>query len=102
MRANAAKHAALAAALAAAAQWPDMEAVLTALAQQAAAGTRPELLPLMQVRFYMCIASTVPGVFPLSWRSMPSPQEVRPAECHADTRVPSRATAVIANVQCQA
>ncbi len=50
LRANVAKWAALAAALATAAQWPDMEAVLTALAQQAAAGARAELLPLMQVR----------------------------------------------------
>jgi hypothetical protein len=50
MRTNVAKRAALAGALAGAAHWPDMESVLTALAQQAAAGARAELLPLMQVR----------------------------------------------------
>ncbi len=64
VRANVAKWAALAAALAAAAQWPDMEAVLTALAQQAAAGARAELLPLMQVR---CQTVSVSKCLP-SWQ----------------------------------
>ena len=50
MRGNVAKWAALAGAMAGAAHWPDMESVLTGLAQQAAAGARADLLPLMQVR----------------------------------------------------
>ena len=48
MRTNVAKWAALAGALAGAAHWPDMESVLTALAQLAAAGARAELLPLLK------------------------------------------------------
>ena len=45
-----AKWAALAGALAAAVQWTDLETLLSMLAQQAAAGARAELLPLMQVK----------------------------------------------------
>lgn len=44
------KWAALAGALAGAARWDDMETLLSMLAQQAAAGARADLLPLMQVR----------------------------------------------------
>lgn len=49
MQADMAKWAALAGAMAGAAHWDDMETLLSMLAQQAAAGARADLLPLMQV-----------------------------------------------------
>ena len=50
MQADVAKWAALAGAMSSAARWDDMETLLSMLAQQAAAGARADLLPLMQVR----------------------------------------------------
>ena len=49
MQSDMAKWSGLAGALAAAAQWTDLETLLSMLSQQAAAGARAELLPLMQV-----------------------------------------------------
>lgn len=50
MQGNLSKWAGMASSLCAAAGWWQLEAAMGTLAQQAAAGVRPELLPLMQVR----------------------------------------------------
>lgn len=50
MQGDLSKWAGMASSLCAAAGWWQLEAAMGTLAQQAAAGVRPELLPLMQVR----------------------------------------------------
>lgn len=112
LQSSLAKWAAMAAMMCASAGWWQLESLLTSLGAQAAAGARPELLPLMKVRFWNYkaskyqvprpsteVSSVMSGVdsrtFAVSHRSVLALEQSNRSLCDSATFVSEKSTAYI-------